>query len=365
MNWRPWRRNAEPEKRQANLPFSDALVAAIAAQAGGTLAADPLALGAVEMAAGAYARAFAGAKLTPALPTLTPAILGLIGREMVRRGECVFLIVVERGAVRLIPAGSWDVRGGWQESGWMYRLDLFGPSGNITRFVPSASVVHCRYSVDPARPWLGLSPLQWASATGALAGNLEKRLGQEAGGPVGHVIPYPQDPDSGASDDDESDDKPLDLLRKDLAALNGKVALVETTAAGLGEGRAAAPPVDWQPRRFGADPPPALGVLRSDAGQSVLAACGCPPSLFQPNADGTSQRESWRRFVMGSVEPVAELVAAELAAKLDAPGLRFDFAGLWAHDLAGRAQSFRQMVQGGMALEKAASLAGLMTEPEG
>ena len=65
------------------------------------------------------------------------------------------------------------------------------------------------------------------------------------------------------------------------------------------------------------------------------------------------------RFVMGSAEPVAELVAAEIADKLDAPGLRFDFASLWAHDLAGRAQSFKQMVVGGMDITKAAALSGL------
>ena len=45
--------------------------------------------------------------------------------------------------VGLVPAGSWDVRGGWDPESWWYRLDLFGPSGNVSRLVPSASVVHC------------------------------------------------------------------------------------------------------------------------------------------------------------------------------------------------------------------------------
>ena len=81
-------------------------------------------------------------------------------------------------------------------------------------------------------------------------------------------------------------------------------------------------------------------------------------SLFT-DSDGTSQRESWRRFVMGSVEPVAELVAGELSSKLEIPGLTFNFSSLWAHDLAGRAQSFKQMVAGGMDITKAAALSGL------
>ena len=364
MKW-PWQRaeTRQSETRQSGGAYTDAIIANIVAEAGGTLPADPLALGALEMAAGAYARAFAGATLTPPVAALTPAVRASIGRSLIRRGECVYLLQTKAGKLRLTPVGSWDVRGGPEPESWFYRADIFGPSGNLTRFVSGASVLHCMYSFDPARPWHGLSPLQWASLTGTLAGNLEKRLGQEAGGPVGHVLPVPQDPAS--SDDDESaEEKPLDTLRNTLFTLAGKTGLVETTAAGWGEGRAAAPQSDWKSQRFGADPPPALGVLRSDVGQAVLSACGCPPSLFQPNADGTSQRESWRRFVMGSVEPLAALVAAEVADKLEIPSVAFDFGSMWAHDLAGRAQSFKQMVTGGMDIAKAAALSGLAAMQE-
>ena len=363
MKW-PWQRaETQSETRQSTQPFTDAIVDAIVSQAGGNLTGNPLALGAVEMAAGAYSRAFAGATLTPPVPSLTPAIRASIARSLVRRGECVFLIRVQAGAVRLIPVGSWDVRGAAAPETWVYRVDTFGPSGNQTHLVPGSAVVHPKYSYDSARPWLGLSPLAWASLTGTLAAALESRLGQEAGAPVGAVIPIPADPQHGGNDDDDDVEKPLDQLRKDMAALAGKTGLVETVAAGWGEGRGAAPQADWAPRRIGANPPATLAVLRSDTGQAVLGACGVPVSLFT-DADGTSQRESWRRFVMGSVEPLAEIVAAELADKLDVPGLRFDFARLWAHDLAGRAQSFKGMVAGGMDVDKAAALSGLTAMEE-
>ena len=91
----------------------------------------------------------------------------------------------------------------------------------------------------------------------------------------------------------------------------------------------------------------------------MLNVCGVPVSLAM-DADGTGQRESWRRFVMGSVEPVAGIVAEELARKLETPGLSFDFAGLWAHDLAGRAQAFKGLVAGGMGVEDAARISGIM-----
>ena len=94
---------------------------------------------------------------------------------------------------------------------WYYRLDEFGPSGNLTYFVPAAGVVHARYAVDPSRPWYGLGPLQWASATGTLAAGLETRLGEEAGAATGHFLPYPSDQ---GGDSDEDDDR--------LSALKGR-----------------------------------------------------------------------------------------------------------------------------------------------
>ena len=218
--------------------------------------------------------------------------------------------------------------------------------------MPSAAVLHCRYSIDSARPWYGIGPLGWARSTGALAANLEARLAEETAGPVGHVIAVPTDGGAGGDDD------PLAGLKKDLANAKGRTLIAETTAAGWGEGRAAAPQSDYKSQRFGAHPPESLGALRTEAGQSVLSACGVPISLCT-DADGTSQRESWRRFVMGSVEPLLAGVAAEIEAKIETR-VTFDLSRLWAHDLSGRAAAFQKLVTSGMAIERAAALAGLL-----
>ena len=75
--------------------------------------------------------------------------------------------------------------------------------------------------------------------------------------------------------------------------------------------------------------------------------------------DAAGQRESWRRFLHGSVQPLAELLAVELADKLAVPGLRLGFDALFASDLSGRARAFGSLVQGGMEADRAARLAGL------
>ena len=348
----PWSKR-EPEKRES-VPFTDAVVAALTAQASGASVGNANAIAAVEAAVALYSRAFAAATVTPApaAALLTPPFRALLARNLVRRGEDVHQIMVERGMVRLQPIGSWDVRGGPNERDWWYRCDRFGPSGNLTELVPAAAVLHVRYAVDSARPWYGLGPLQWARSTGTLAANLETRLGEEAGGPVGHVLSVPQDGGDGEDDD------PLKMFKADLAGAKGRTILTETTAAGWGEGKMAAPQSDYKPQRFGASPPDTLPSLRSQAAESVLSACGVPVSLVT-DADGTSQREAWRRFVMGSVEPLLAIVGQEVAAKLETR-VSFDLSALWAHDLAGRASSFKAMVTAGMALDRAAALSGLV-----
>ena len=162
---------------------------------------------------------------------------------------------------------------------------------NLSRRVPGSAVVHCRYAHDPATPWLGVSPLGWARATGTLAANLEQRLGEETGGTVAYVLPVPQD-----------DEGQLDDLQADIRAAKGGTAFVETTSAGWGEGKAVAPSADWKPQRIGANPPGVLQGLRADLFAAVLAACGVPAALAEADADGTAQREAFRRFLTTGLE---------------------------------------------------------------
>ena len=296
MRW-PWQ--SRVEKRES-AGFTDALTSAILAQAAGSLTSDPAGLAALEVAAGMWARAFAAATVEPQnerTAAITPAVRALIARDLIRRGESVHLVDVMRGRVALHPVGSWDVRGSWLPADWWIRCDLFGPSGNITKFVPHDAVAHVRYATTADRPWHGVSPLAWAASTGALAANLEHRLAEEAGSPVGSFIPIPAD-----GGDDDDDDDPMAVLKAGIAAAKGNPVLVETTQSGWKEGRVEAPQTDWKPNRFGASPPVVLEALRTAAGSAVMDACGVPSSLAMPNADGTSQREAWRRFVMGAVE---------------------------------------------------------------
>ena len=92
----------------------------------------------------------------------------------------------------------------------------------------------------------------------------------------------------------------------------------------MGDGSQGAPKRDLVQNRVGANPPPVLAQLRSDAALSVLALCGVPTSLLE-RADGTALREAWRQFLHASVMPVSLSVASELSDKLDSNvSLSFD-----------------------------------------
>ena len=137
--------------------------------------------------------------------------------------------------------------------------------------------------------------------------------------------------------------------------------MVKTTSGGFGEGPGSAPQRDWQQSRIGADPPEALIDLRRESILSVMSACQVPISLIT-DADGTSQREAWRRFVMGAVEPLSRRMGEEFSRKLELPSIDFRFRSLWASDLIGRTQAFQRLVQSGMGIPEATAASGIMAE---
>ena len=351
MRWRwPWDRT--DLRQQSGGAYTDAIVAAIVAQASGNSVGEPGALAALEIASGLWSRALAAAELSTPIPAVTPSVLASIGRSLVRTGQSLWALDVRHGEIVLRPAASWDVAGGSDPESWVYRLGLAGPSGGETRLYPALSVLHFRYAPEPERPWTSPSPLGYARQTGRFAANLELRLAEEANAKVGYLLPVPSDGGDGSASD------PLAMLKSDLAALAGSVALIETTSAGYGEGRAAAPLADWKPQRMGANPPATLAELRGAAGEDILSACGVPPGLASAQSEGTSQRESWRRFGIG-MAAVGRGVAEELSDKLDLPGLSLTFESIGSSDLAGKARAVGVFVKAGVPLSRALEIAGL------
>lgn len=335
------------ERRDAD--YTDELISLLQQRASGADAStDTIAV--VEVCAGLWSRAFASAKVMPetmATAALSPSVLAAMGRRLLTGGEYLGELRIQGGALRIVEASSWDVDG--DLDAWVYRADFPTPDGFVTRTLDSSRVVHPRIGSDRSEPWRGNGPLRKPITSLQLAARLELSLAYEAGGPIGTAIPTPHE-----------DDDDLEKLQAALAGLKGKVVLVETTAGAWKAGdNQLAPRRDWQTVRIGPNPPQSIGPLRGDVNASLMAAAGVPVALLQ-HSDGTHLRESWRQFLYAAISPVAEIVADELAEKLDAPGLHFDFSALAASDIAGRARAFGSLVQGGMAVEQALAVTGLL-----
>ena len=346
MRW-PW----QTEKRSG--VYSDAIITALLSRAAGTTKGNPSALSGLEIAAGLWSRALSAARVEPddlVTRAITPSFLAAVGRSIIRHGESLWAISVNAGRVRLRPSCSWDVTGGSDPAGWRYSLELAGPSGSETAHLPSEAVLHFQFGHDPDRPWVGTSPLGFAASSAASAAGLEQRLSEELSGPVAHLLPIPQDGGDG------SDEDPLAQLKADIAGAKGSAVLLETTAAGLGEGRAAAPTSDWTPKRLGAEPPEVLAKLRAEGAAGVIAACGVPPSLATSNSDGSAQKESYRRFIAASVRPKALEISSQLSEKLERP-ISFNFDELRADDIVGRSRVVKSLTDAGFAVEDAAKAA--------
>ena len=85
----------------------------ILARASGA-AVDSGAIAATEAAVGMFERCISSATVTPQNPmtqAVTPEVLALAGRGLATKGNALFVIEVEGGAVRLAPVAYWNVTG--------------------------------------------------------------------------------------------------------------------------------------------------------------------------------------------------------------------------------------------------------------
>ena len=353
MRW-PW---SKTEKRDSGGDFSDAVVRLIESQAAGT-AADASSTAAVEAASGTLSRAFASADVQGegwARDLVSPGFLAQVGRDLIGNGDSMHAIRMSgAGDVQLIPASSWHWEGSHDPSTWTARVTCYGPSTSTTWNLPAESVVFVRWGSSPGQTYVGTGPLSWAHTTARLQSETERSLADEAQGPLAQLLAIPQDGGDGGDDD------PLAMIKADIAKARGKALLVETSSAGWGEGKTAAPARDWKAERLGPHPPESMPMIARQTFAAVLAACGCSMAMFD-DSDGTSKREAQRIFLHGTVRPLGRMLAAELSAKLETE-IALNFDQLYMHDLAGRAQAFQKLVAGGVAVNEALITCGLLQD---
>ena len=337
MKW-PWSR---PEVRHS---YTDQVISQILASASG--ASDGGALAAIEASARLWGSGLASATVKPdnlALAAITPTILDSIGRNLCRVGESLFMIDVRQGRVSLTPCGQWTVHGNDDPASWIYRLTLSGPDSTRMITLPSASVVHFRYSPHPSRPWAGRSPLTLALDTFRVAGLLESASAGELSFTQKQVLSPRRNP---------GDYAPVDTLGPDTIKK-----IVEAFSKHVSSD-AFVIPADVQAQRLGPEPPDSFALLRDRFESSIYASCGIPPALLAAQATGTALRESFRQVLHSLLKPLGAIIAEELRAKLD-PAAALEFSNLRAGDIVGTSRALGSLVKAGLTPQAAAAIVGL------
>ena len=334
------------KKVEERASFSDAVTELLLRQAiGGD--SDAIQTAAAEFCIGLVGRCFASANLDPMIPAVSPGLLMDVGRRLMSRGNAVYAIQVDGRGLSLLPVSSFDVTGGVDPATWYYRCQLPGPSRQETRTLPSSSVLHVRVNVDPNQPWYGISALAHAGLSSSLIARLEKRMSEEANSRTGYLLPHR----------DLSPDQ-LAALKADLGSISGNVALIHSQAAAYDSRGQAGGSADWTPRRFGADIPAGNIQARREVAQDTVAALGVPPAMLAADT-GTASQESYRQFALTTLQPLGDILAHELADKMERPGLMVRFDRVAASDVVRRSKAYQTLLDAKIEPGRAARLAGV------
>ena len=338
-------RSAEPGQNYTEM----ALAAQLGDAEGSRITPDAVA--AVETALGLYESVFASAVVQPLdqrAASITPAVLGLAGRELGRSGNAIFRFDIQPGRdLELIPAVSYVVRGSAHPAEWTYSVSLNGPTETrVQDNVPAQGVIHFRLRASAFAPWRGRSPLSIAGGTSKLAAKIESALIKEQNFHPARMVFS-------------------DLLDEDLSNLIREVRRGGLVVTGGSDDQSGPAPQTRAPQAIGPDPSEAQISLRTETAQSVLAMFGIPSSLFQGSGDSDA-RESWRRFVLGTMSPMLRVCEAELRLKMDRPELTLSLEGLRAGDIQGRSRAVaaralatKNLVASGMSISDARAAAGI------
>jgi len=267
--------------------------------------------------------------------------MALVGRTLALRGECVFLI-----RDRLIPFTDWDLttRGSVPVA---YRGQIPEMAGGRAETVLAAEVLHFRIASDLFTPWAGKSPLSRAPLSASLLSEIETALRDVyRDAPLGsQIVPVPE----GSAEDMAS-------LRQAFKGRRGSSLVIEgvaqATAAGMN------PNIGKGPDQLSPDLSRSMTAESLAAARDALAlAFGVLPALMNRATTGPVVREAQRHLAQIVLQPIAQILAEEAAAKLGGRVLIDVVRPMQAFDAGGKARALATMV-GALAQAREAGIDG-------
>ena len=287
-------------------------------------------LAVVEACAGMYSRCFAGAAVTgDGANFFPPRTLAAIARACVLDGNGVGV----SDGQSLFLAGTWTLAGkALDRADWIYTLSLTVPSSTLSSKVPEREVFHVPWNADNKHPFRGRSAITIAAATAQAAGLLENAAISEAGVSVTRLIPW-----AGRATPDQQ--KEVSRLFDEMRKTDSRFVILPSGNPAQGTARPSSETVH-------PDPSPTHVELRSRAGRDLAAALGVPEAILYAG-EGAARRAAMSAFIESSLVPLARLIEAEAAAKVQP--IKIDFSALLGSaGLQARARAFKSLIDAGM-----------------
>ena len=272
--------------------------------------------------------------------------LSEIARALTDCGESTWEIRLGPDGLTLLPCKISTVTGAADPKDWRYLLTRAGPSENIVIERPAEAVLSFRVNAEPGRPYRGVAPLEAANSTGALLALLESQLALESRVKPTRIV-------TAGGVKLQGSEIEQSIQRGGIVSVLQAFATVGSTdpsglRAGVLKNESSAPVV----------------ALFEQLERAICGACGVPAGLVLSDGDGAAAREQFRFFAASTIAPLLGAVKNEWEAKI-AP-LKYGLNELKAADLTARsralgsrATAFKNLVGGGLDIERALSLSGL------
>ena len=270
--------------------------------------------------------------------------LSQIAREMVDTGESTWLINVgSTGGMILLPCSVASVTGGPDPQGWIYSVQMPGPTETVTIQRSGESILSFRLRRDSRSPWKGRPAID-GTGTGQLLCQLERQLLDESKVKVARVV-------AGGSVADQAQDI------SELIGAGGIVGITQAISsrddpsgikAGIVRNEVTAPSV----------------TLHGKLNELVCGAMGVPSDLVLGSSSESGSRESMRRLGSTTIQNILTTISREwtettgLALEWNLDQLRSSDEVSRARAVGSRAQAVGRLVDSGMALPEALTKVG-------
>ena len=251
-------------------------------------------------------------------PLLVATVVGLplpprmpyqAARDLLRQGSSVWAIDTAPGVLNLHRASKWSIRGSSPDpASWIYDLETNVPDGTIKATYSAARVVHLRLASNPGTDWIGQAPWQSASISAEALAQIERAIRDEAKTLTGRVWTLP---------DGASTAQAQAMASTIRSMIGGASVVAETTAAGFGQSKLAAPQRDWTPIASGQGHSLGNVAMKDSEEASIAAAYGVPAAFLNADATAPAIREVKRMAYLNRTLPLVALMLIELRDKLD------------------------------------------------